>query len=299
MLKKTFVIIFTIGILFFTSSAAQASTNLSFYPLKISVKEGQTFRVSINVNPKGIKNYTVKSSIKFPADLVSLKTWTYANDWMPIRKNGYDSFDNTKGLLVRTAGYPDGFDKTTNFGSAVFVAKKSGVGVIEFANDNLALGADNDNLYDSGNQLAMTILNLDGTLPAGATSSSSSSVSVKETVPVIASSTTSSSSAPVEEGGTTTEIVNPPTDQKAPDQLFDIAMEIDNYDLVRIEDLGSRVTFMSFGKVPTLVDLTFDILDANGQIVHTEKDYITVETEKVFNKKFSGFTLQPGKYTLR
>lgn len=273
MFKKTFTAIFAISLSFFTVSAAQASTNFSLYPLKINVKEGQTFRVAVSVNPKGVKNYTIKTSLKFPADLVSLKTWTYANDWMPLKKSAYDSFSNINGTLVKTAGYPEGFDKTTNFGSAVFAAKKSGTGVIEFASDNLALGADNSNLYGGGNQVALVISDLNTTTPSDLTNPETSS--------------------------STPEEVNPPVGEQAPTQLFDIVLEIDSYNISKIEDLTSRVTFMSFGKVPTSVDLTFDILDANGQIIHTEKDNITVETEQVITKRFSGFALQPGKYTLR
>ena len=84
-----------------------------------------------------------------------------------------------------------------------------------------------------------------------------------------------------------------------PSQLFDINLEIDDSKISKIEDLVARVLFTSFGKVPIPVDLTFDILDGSGQIVHTGKDNVTVETENVLNKKFSGFTLQPGIYTLR
>jgi hypothetical protein len=87
--------------------------------------------------------------------------------------------------------------------------------------------------------------------------------------------------------------------QKTPDQLFDINLELDQTKISKIGDLNARVTFVSFGKVPTLTYLTFDILDSSGQVVHTEKDTVSVETEKIYNKVFAGFVLSPGHYTLR
>jgi hypothetical protein len=243
----------------------RASTSLSFDPLVVNVKEGQTFRVSIGVNPNGTKDYTVKTSIKFPADLVTLKTWTYAEDWMPLRKSGYDYFNNTTGILIRTAGYPDGFDRITNFGSAIFEAKKNGVGIIEFAGDSLALDENSFNQYAGGNQLSLVISPL---LPVEGQLASSTPPNIVQTEP-------------------------------APNKLFDISLELDQYSVSDISDLGARVDFYSFGNVPTPVDITFDILDYQGDVVHSEKDNITVQTEKIDNKKFTGFKLPSGQYVLR
>jgi len=83
-----------------------------------------------------------------------------------------------------------------------------------------------------------------------------------------------------------------------PEQLFDINSEIDRRRITDIKELTSRVTFFSFGRVPTPIDLIFDILDESGTKVHSEKDDIVVETEAVFTKKFKALNLPPGKYTL-
>lgn len=48
---------------------------------------------------------------------------------------------------------------------------------------------------------------------------------------------------------------------------------------------------------PTSVDLTFIILDKDGNTVYTEKDSITVETEEVLRKSVPGLNLSDGKYT--
>lgn len=87
-------------------------------------------------------------------------------------------------------------------------------------------------------------------------------------------------------------------EKELPEQLFDISFEIDDSSIKDIEELTARVILVSFGKVPTPVDLTFTILDESGQVVYTKKDYIVVESEIVFTKKFENIELAPGKYTL-
>jgi hypothetical protein len=84
-----------------------------------------------------------------------------------------------------------------------------------------------------------------------------------------------------------------------PTQLFDIKLEFDQSVISKAEDIGLRVIFTSFGKMPTPVDMAFDILDASGKVLHSETDSTVVETEKVYNKKLSGFVLSAGKYTVR
>jgi|GEM_PF-788950 len=110
--------------------------------------------------------------------------------------------------------------------------------------------------------------------------------------------TTSIEESTTEETTTNGEIAEETT-STLPSQLFDINLVIDEPTITTVEDLYARVVFTSFGTEPTYVDLTFDILDSNNQIVHTEIGNITVLTESVYNQEFSGFTLPIGKYTLR
>jgi hypothetical protein len=264
----------TLGITFLFASQVQATT-FSFSPVRISVKQGQTFNVNISINPLGVKNYTVKTSLKFPVDLVSLRTWTYANAWMPVRKGSYDYFSNVSGVLVRTAGYPEGFDKITSFGSAQFIAKKSGTGVISFSSDSLALGADNTNLYAGGNQLTMNIS------------------PVTQVIPEVIIPPTSVVEAP----SSTPEMINQPSDGLV-EQLFDIVLTIENSLLNKASDLVSRTQFTSFGTVPTLVNIVYRIESASGREVYTENAEVTVETERIVTKEFKNLDLVSGKYTL-
>lgn len=84
----------------------------------------------------------------------------------------------------------------------------------------------------------------------------------------------------------------------APNQLFDINFEIDDTTVSDIKNLSTRVLFSSFGNVPTLVNLTFTIVDSKGGKVYSEKDTTVVETEKVITKRFKQLDLAPGKYSI-
>ncbi len=89
-----------------------------------------------------------------------------------------------------------------------------------------------------------------------------------------------------------------PIVEEIPEQLFDINLEIDDNTVGRAKDLLARAIFTSFGTVPTLVDLTFRILDKTGDEVYISKDKITVETEAVFTKEFKYLDLPAGRYRL-
>ena len=96
-------------------------------------------------------------------------------------------------------------------------------------------------------------------------------------------------------------IFRPVTDfieELLPRQLFDISLEIDEARISDIKDLVARAIFTSFGTEPTAVDLTFTILNQAGEEVYRSNDFITVETEAVFTKKFENISLPLGKYTL-
>ncbi len=84
-----------------------------------------------------------------------------------------------------------------------------------------------------------------------------------------------------------------------PTELFDINLELDQSKVSGAGDMGLRVIFTSFGKIPTPVDMTFDILDSSGKVIHSEKGSTVVQTEEVYNKRISNFTPVPGDYTLR
>ncbi len=90
------------------------------------------------------------------------------------------------------------------------------------------------------------------------------------------------------------------TEETAPEQLFDIRLLLDRSNVSRIEDLVARVTFESFGRAPTPVDMTFSIVGGDGQELWKSTDTTTVQTEAVFVKRFPDAPeLSEGSYTLR
>ena len=129
------------------AAPALAATSVSFTPVNVSVRQGQTFTLTIGVNPQGVKNYTAKTELHYPADLLEVKSFTFAPSWMPLAQTGYDLTDNTNGVLIKTAGYPGGLSSTATFGTVSFLAKKSGNGTITLNSANsLALDANNQNV---------------------------------------------------------------------------------------------------------------------------------------------------------
>ena len=123
-----------------------AGTSFQFSPSKMTVKEGQVFTVTTKVIPPGVKNYTVKMVLEFPSDMVAVKSWSYTDDWMPVRKSGYDVLSNDEGVLIRTAGYPEGFDSATTFGTITLMAKKSGVAALKINGESFILDQNGNNV---------------------------------------------------------------------------------------------------------------------------------------------------------
>ncbi len=257
-MKKILSILFLALLVISFFTPASAST-LSFSPVSIKVVKGQKFNLKINVTPVGGKNYTVKTNIKFPANLVKVDSWTYGTNWMPIRKPNYDYLSNSEGLVTRTAGYPEGFSSAVTFGTISFIAKSDGEGVVEFTGENLILDDSNNNDYTSGNKVNISVKEITEEVP----------LEIK------------------------------PTEVKPEVSFFDVSLELDKTLVDRIEDIGIKATFRGMENIPANIGLTFDILNSNGDVVRTDFDQVVIQGEGVFDKKFTDFVLVPGKYTLR
>lgn len=153
-MKKIYIVTILVGIVLGMSAYA---ASLSLSPLVVNVKQGQTFSTVVSINPQG-KTYTAKVELKFPADLLSVQSFTLAPNWMALTQDGYDSINNTNGTIIKTAGYPKGLSVSTVFGTVVFKAKKTGTGSISIGSGSLALGADNKNtLAGNSGPVSVTI----------------------------------------------------------------------------------------------------------------------------------------------
>lgn len=87
--------------------------------------------------------------------------------------------------------------------------------------------------------------------------------------------------------------------EKIPEQLFDISVRLEKETIAEASELEAVIVFESFGKVPTLIDLTYTIVNDQKQIVFKDDiETVFVETETVLRKRFSNLNLLPGSYTL-
>ncbi len=133
------------------------AATLSLSPVNVSVKQGQTFNAVIALDPQGVKNYTVKVELKYPANLLEVKSFSFGDKWMPLSQTGYDLVDNANGTLIKTAGYPGGLTSPATFGTVSFVAKAGGSGLITVGSNTQVFDATNANVLKGSSQIVLVI----------------------------------------------------------------------------------------------------------------------------------------------
>lgn len=156
-MKKTFLtILISVSGLAISVTPALAATVL-VSPAAINVVANQNFNLNLSVDPQGGKDYTAKIELKFPADLLEVRSFVMASGWMPLTQTGYDATDNINGSLIKTGGYPGGLVSSASFGIVSFRAKKSGSGTISLGGASLILDATNKNIL-TGSPSASVII---------------------------------------------------------------------------------------------------------------------------------------------
>jgi hypothetical protein len=148
-------IILAIGVFMF-ALPVMAATTASLSPTSVNVVAGKSFNVTVAIDPQGIANYAEKLEVDFPASNLQVTSFTLGNNWMALTASGYDSVDNTNGVLLKSAGYPGGFSGPTTFGTITFTALKSGSGNITIGNSSLAFQISSQNAI-TGNQTAFNV----------------------------------------------------------------------------------------------------------------------------------------------
>ncbi len=156
-MKKYIIAIAMVAAGMLVGVSALAATLITLSPTAVSVKTGQTFTVAVSANPQGVKNYTVEVKLNYPADLLQVKSFTFGSQWMALNQPGYDLIDNTNGVLIKTAGYPQGFISNARFGTITFQAKKTGSGVVALANGTVALDQSNQNVFAGSSQVTVSV----------------------------------------------------------------------------------------------------------------------------------------------
>lgn len=166
-MKRFTKTIFITLLVFLIGPQAQAQTlsSLSISPTAIQATKGQTFSISITLNPVG-KNYTAKVGLDYPANLVRLNSFTFASGWMPLAQPGYDLIDNTNGKMLKTGGYPGGISAPQLFGTASFTTLQTGNGSIKANADSYSLNGENKNTLSAA--LPSASLTISAATPAPA-----------------------------------------------------------------------------------------------------------------------------------
>jgi len=141
---QNLILIAGLTVLFTEVTLAASSIILS--PGSISPKAGDIVKITVSINPNGINNSTVKLELKYPADLLEVQSFAFGDGWMPLTQSGYDLIDNANGVLLKTAGYPNGFSVVTVLGTATLKAKKTGNGLIKVGSNSMALDVSSVNV---------------------------------------------------------------------------------------------------------------------------------------------------------
>lgn len=154
------------------ASPALAAT-LQFSPTTFNVNAGESFSVVISLDPAGTKSYVTKLEASFPANILSVSSFTFGSGWTAISQPEYNVTDNTSGLLVRGAGIAGGTLNPVNFGTITFTAKNGGSGTIVMNTANsMSLGGAGQNLLIGTTQASVNVTAVAGvttTVPPGTT----------------------------------------------------------------------------------------------------------------------------------
>ena len=143
-------------------NVANASAALQLLPREVNLKEGEEFSLTVKAIPTQGKNYTVRLALSFSPEQLAFKSWKFADKWLPLTKSGYDKLDETAGELVRTAGYPGGFETAATFGTVTFIVKKTGVAEIGVSASSMVLDEKGSNVAVPGQAVKVTAA---GSLP--------------------------------------------------------------------------------------------------------------------------------------
>jgi|GEM_PF-7128661 len=151
---KKHILFAIIAITALTGNSVLAASTISLTPENINVYERQSFDVMIAVISPKTDDYTVRVELNYPADLLEISSFNFVNDWIPLND---DLIDNAKGVLIKSAKYPDNVSSTAIFGIVSFTAKKTGSGVIKLGDNSIVLDSNNQNVLSETSEVSFKI----------------------------------------------------------------------------------------------------------------------------------------------
>jgi len=152
-------ILYTFLALIFVIPTIVGAATFSFVPSTSTLSVGETFNISVYVNPSsGESITTAKLFAIFEAETLEVVSFSIESGWIPLTQPGYDLTDNTSGKLIRTGGYPAKVQSQKKFGVLTLKAKSAGTATINIDSNSLLLDTTNTNKYVSSAGATFTIM---------------------------------------------------------------------------------------------------------------------------------------------
>ena len=159
MKNKTIInsFLLSFGFLFLGASHTLASSVL-LSPTESAFSPGQSITMTLSIDPSSSKIYTSKIALKYPADLLEVESFSFSSGWQALTQSGYDLVDNTKGSVIKTAGFTGGVSNKTTFGTVKFRVKKVGVAKVSVTSESALYDENNKNVLSGSATSIFTVL---------------------------------------------------------------------------------------------------------------------------------------------
>lgn len=123
-----------------------------------TVNLGQIINVNLEVEPESSGAvYTVSANLVYDPSKLEFVSATFGPEWLELNQKELFVTDTINGLIIRTAGYPNGFLGTAGFVKYKFRAKKTGDTRILVASGK-AFDENNSDVGIKNTELSFTIL---------------------------------------------------------------------------------------------------------------------------------------------
>jgi hypothetical protein len=146
-ITKILAFVSTLGVML--AGVPAFASMILFSPTTISGSQGATRQVSVIVDPQGATLYSAQVELRYPASSVEVTSFTYTSNVIALSQPGYDSVDNTAGVLIKSAGFPGGISVPTVIGTATFRIKKAGQSEVTVGSGTKLLNDQNANMYSA------------------------------------------------------------------------------------------------------------------------------------------------------
>lgn len=149
--------ILTLIISFIAMPCLASAASFTIAPTTGSYVVGDTIVLNFSVDPEGSPVYTAMLDAQFSPSVFQVVSFSLNDNIMALRQAGYDTLDNTKGVLIKTGGYPGGIESPTSFGKLVLRVRGAGVGVVTVRDDSKILDSSNRDLQKGTQAVSFTI----------------------------------------------------------------------------------------------------------------------------------------------